>query len=465
MKPYKDIAHLFDDLGIRHGASLSFHHHLRNGDAVQNLVLDEVKRRNLKALDLYPSAVFPVHTTLLSLLKAGHIKRLTTNYLNGPVADYFATHGTPDMLRMQSHGGRARAIIEGDNAIDVAFIAAPAVDREGNATGLEGPAACGSLGYAMEDVKHASTVVLITDTLVDRLDGAQIIGADVDHVLLVNSIGDATGILSGTLSLTRDPIGVKIARTAMRLLDALDVVNDGFSFQSGAGGISLRVVDMLHEKMKRDHIRASFFSGGITAYHVTMLESGLVETLYDVQCFDLEAVASLKRNANHIAISADRYANPRNDARVIATLDCVILGATEIDTDFNVNVTTDSHNTIIGGSGGHSDTAEDAGLSIIVTPLIKGRIPVIKDRVTTITTPGSTIDVLITERGVAVNPARSDIQTRLDKAGFSTTSITDLMRTAHALCGVPATTARQVNPVGFVESRHGKRLDTLYTKE
>ncbi len=465
MKTTTDIAAIFDDFNVKDGASISFHHHLRNGDAVQNHVLDEARRRKLKNLRLYPSAVFPVHRVLKTLLEEGAVASLTTNYLNGPVAEYFAKEASGDILRMQSHGGRARAVIEGDNPIDIAFVAAPAVDAQKNASGLEGPAACGSLGYAMEDVKHAKHVVLVTDTLVDHLENPQIDGTDVDAVLVLDSIGDPKGITSGTLSLTRDPIGMKIARSAMRLLDALGVIKEGFSFQSGAGGVSLRVVDMLNEKMTRDRIHASFFSGGITGHHVKMLEAGLVETLYDVQCFDLEAIASLRRNASHIAISADRYANPNNPDRVIADLDCVILGATEIDLDFNVNVTTDSHNTIIGGSGGHSDTAEDAKLSLIVTPLIKGRIPVIKERVTTITTPGKTVDVLITERGIAINPARQGIIETAQKAGLHVDTIEGLMAIAHTLTGVPASTARKTHPIGFVESRRGERLDTLHAKE
>ena len=43
-----------------------------------------------------------------------------------------------------------------------------------------------------------------------------------------------------------------------------------------------------------------------------MLEEGLVERLYDVQCFDLDAIHSLGKNLNHIPISASVYANPND---------------------------------------------------------------------------------------------------------------------------------------------------------
>ena len=63
----------------------------------------------------------------------------------------------------------------------------------------------------------------------------------------------------------------------------------------------------------------------------------------------------------------------------------------------------------MGGSGGHSDTAAGAKLTIIVTNLVRGQWPIIRDRVHTATTPGETVDVLVTDQGVTVNPRRSDL--------------------------------------------------------
>ena len=93
-----------------------------------------------------------------------------------------------------------------------------------------------------------------------------------------------------------------------------------------------------------------------------MLEAGLFRALFDVQCFDLEAVASYRRNEAHQAMSASMYANPWNRGAVVDQLDVVVLGAAEVDLDFNVNVTTGSGGVIMGGSGGHSDTAAGAKL-------------------------------------------------------------------------------------------------------
>lgn len=466
MKPiYYNLNDLFKTLTLFDGMGISFHHHLRNGDAITNLITTEFHHRNLKKLRLFPSAIFPSYHGILTLLKADQVDTITTNYLNGPVADYFAKHGKPNSLKMQTHGGRARAFIEGENKVDIAFVTAPTVDREGRASGTQGKSACGSLGYAIEDVHYASTVVLITDNLVDALDHYQIDGTTVDAILVVESLGDARGIVSGTTSITNDPVGVKIARNATNLIQELGLIKPGFSFQSGAGGISLRVTESIKTLLRDKNITASFFSGGITKYHVDMLEEGLVKTLYDVQCFDLDAIKSIDKNPQHKAISANDYANPNNPHRIIKDLDIVILGATEIDLDFNVNVTTDSYNTIIGGSGGHSDTATDAFVSFIVTPLMKARTPIIKERVNTITTLGKHIDCLITERGIAINPRRHDLLEQLKDSHLDIVSIETLMARAHHYTGSPQKTQPKKQPIGVVEDRDGTIIDTLYTKE
>ncbi len=191
---------------------------------------------------------------------------------------------------------------------------------------------------------------------------------------------------------------------------------------------------------------------------------GLVEKLYDVQCFDLEAVESININKNHIPISASTYANPNNPDQVIKDLDIVILGATEIDYNFNVNVTTDSHQTLIGGSGGHSDTATEAKVSVIVSPLIKGRIPVIKERVTTITTLGKNIDCFVTERGIAINPKRTDLLKILKDSKLKIYSIEELANIAHKYTKVPKSIVKHDKIIGEVVDRTFEVIDKIYQK-
>jgi citrate lyase subunit alpha/citrate CoA-transferase len=64
----------------------------------------------------------------------------------------------------------------------------------------------------------------------------------------------------------------------------------------------------------------------------------------------------------------------------------VVLSALEVDTNFNVNVLTGSDGVLRGASGGHCDTAVAAALSIIVAPLVRGRIPTLVDNVLTCVT-------------------------------------------------------------------------------
>ncbi|ENB6515692.1 citrate lyase subunit alpha, partial [Escherichia coli] len=181
---------------------------------------------------------------------------------------------------------------------------------------------------------------------------------------------------------------------------------EGFSMQTGTGGASLAVTRFLEDKMRSRDIRADFALGGITATMVDLHEKGLIRKLLDVQSFDSHAAQSLARNPNHIEISANQYANWGAKGASVDRLDVVVLSALEIDTQFNVNVLTGSDGVLRGASGGHCDTAIASALSIIVAPLVRGRIPTLVDNVLTCITPGSSVDILVTDHGIAVNPAR-----------------------------------------------------------
>jgi citrate lyase subunit alpha/citrate CoA-transferase len=142
-------------------------------------------------------------------------------------------------------------------------------------------------------------------------------------------------------------------------------------------------------------------------------------------------------------------------------LDVVILSATEVDVDFNVNVITNSNGVIMGASGGHCDTAAGAGLSIVVAPLLRGRLPMVLDRVHTIVTPGETVDVIVTERGVAVNPNRKDVFENLKNANIPLMSIEQLQQIAYDLTGKPESIPVTDEIVGVVEYRDGTILDVI----
>lgn len=456
------IADLFDTLKISDGMTLSFHHHLRNGDYVMNMVLEEIKRRNIKNIHLCPSSIFPNNVCLVELIENGNVTSIDTNYINGPVGKAINEGKLEGMLVMHTHGGRARAIESGEIKIDVAILACPTVDLNANGTGSIGKTACGSLGYAISDLEYADKVVLVTDNVVEKLDEYDLDGKYVDYVLKIDSIGNAANIVSGTTRITKDPVGLKIASDTAQLIDELGLIKNGMSMQTGAGGTSLAVADSVKSIMLKNNVKGSFASGGITGYFVQMLEDGLFDHLMDVQCFDLDAVRSYGQNKNHHGMSASLYANPYEDGVIVDKLDFVILGATEIDLNFNVNVTTDSYGNIMGGSGGHSDTAKGAKVTIITTNLIKSRMPIIKNHVTTITTPGEDVDVLVTERGIAINPKRVDLLEKLKNSKLNILSIKELYELSHRITGTPKPLKRTDDIVGIVEYRDGSVIDYIY---
>jgi len=114
-------------------------------------------------------------------------------------------------------------------------------------------------------------------------------------------------------------------------------------------------------------------------------------------------------------------------------LDAAFLGATEVDVDFNVNVNTHSDGQLLHGIGGHQEVAVGASLTLITVPTLRGRLPVIVDKVTTVTTPGEVIDAVVTERGIAVNPRRGDLKERFLAAGLPVRELVNIKREADRL--------------------------------
>ena len=452
--------------GLRDGMTISFHHHFRNGDHIVNMVLDKLAEMGFHDLKLAASSLSAIHAPLIRHIQNGVITHIETSGMRGELAEAVSRGLMDCPVVFRSHGGRASAIRTGELHIDVAFLGAPSCDPYGNANGYsrdddEG-IACGSLGYAIPDAKCAKHVVVITDELHPYpLIEWSIPETDVDQVVAVESIGDPNGIVSGTTKITRDPVGLLMAMTAVDVIKASGLLKEGFSFQTGAGGASLAAAKYLKDVMLAEKIRGSFGLGGITGYMVDMLNEGCFESLLDVQCFDLKAVESIRSNPRHREISATHYASPGASSAVTDSLDVVILGATQIDTDFNINVHTDSDGRIMGGSGGHSDTAAGAKLAMIIAPLSRARLPIVTDRVNCISTPGSTIDVLVTQKGVAVNPKNTELHDRLREAGIKLVDINELKALAERTSGVPKKPALGDRIVANVIYRDGTVIDTI----
>ena len=450
--------------GLQNGMTISFHHHLRNGDYVLNMVLETAAQMGLRDLTVNASSVFDCHAPLVDHIQNGVVTGLEANYISSAVGRAVSEGVLAKPVIFRSHGTRPSDILSGRSHIDVAFVAAPTSDPMGNCSGKYGPSACGSLGYAFADAQRANKVIVVTDNLVDYpLTDASITEDFVDFVVKVDAIGDPRGIVSGTTRMPKDPIALKIADYAAQAIDASGLLRDGFSFQTGAGGASLAVADYVKRMMLERKIQGSFALGGITGYMVDMLEAGCFKAIQDVQCFDLRAVQSIRENPNHMEITAAQYASPTAKSTAASNLDVVVLGATQIDTDFNVNVHTDSNGYIIGGSGGHTDVAEEAKLTVIVAPLSRARMSIVVDKVLTVSTPGKSVDLLVTQYGIAVNPARPELAEALKAARLPVKDIQELRQMAVAING-PAVPRLQLTDrvVGQVLGRDSRVQDVIY---
>lgn len=449
--------------GLQDGMTISFHHAFRGGDFIVNTVMAKIAEMGFKNLVLASSSLIDSHFPLIEHIKHGVVRKIYSSGLRGKLADEISKGLMAEPVNIHSHGGRVHLIKSGELKIDVAFLGVPCCDQFGNANGFSGKNKCGSLGYARIDAEYADNVVLLTEAFADYPHHPISIGQDkVDWIVQVDAVGDPKKIGGGATRMTTNPRELLIARKAAEVIFASGYFKQGFSLQTGTGGASLAVTRFLADKMRRDKITASFALGGITASMVALHEAGLIEKLIDVQSFDKEAAESLARNPNHIEVSANQYANFSSKGASVERLDVVILSALEIDKHFNVNVLTGSDGIIRGASGGHCDTAASAQVAIIVALLVRGRIPTVVEEVLTTVTPGENIDILVTDHGVAVNPARIDLINTLTQAGITLFTIEQLMEKAYSITGRPNAIEFTDKPVAVVRYRDGSVIDTVY---
>jgi len=448
--------------GLSDGMTISFHHMFRDGDRVVNQVLDACAKRGIKGLRLFPSALFPVHQPVIDHIRSGVVNRIEGS-MNGPIGAFVSQGGQlaePAVLR--SHGGRWRAVEAGDVEIDIAFIAASQADEYGNANGIYGPTPCGTVSFCAVDAQYAKkTVVVTNDVAPYPVYPMEIQQGWTDYVVAVEEIGDPNSIVSGTLQLTKSPTRLRIARLTADAVVASPYFIDGFSFQGGAGGISLAVTKYLGDALEKAGIVGSFGMGGATKLLVELLHRGLIRTILDGQAFDLDAIDSLREDDAHVLIDPGLYAN--YDSRGCATykLDTAFLGATEVDLNFNVNVNTHSDGQLLHGIGGHQEVAAGAAMTMITAPTLRGRIPVIVDRVTTVTTPGEVVDVIVTERGLAVNPRRDDLKERFLAAGLPVRPLEDIKAEAEQMVRPIGQPVFGDEVVGIIEWRDGTVIDVV----
>lgn len=448
--------------GVKDGMTVSFHHHFRDGDYVVNMVMEEIAALGIKGITIAASSLGGAHDPLVEHIENGVVTGIQTSGIRGKLGVAVSQGKLPTPVVLRSHGGRVRAIEEGDVHIDIAFIGAPTSDCCGNARGQGGKSDCGVLTYSMVDAKFADKVVVITDTLVEFPNfPASIEAIDVDCVVVVDKVGDPSKIAANAVRISTDPRELAMAENCAKVMAATPYFKDGYSFQTGGGGTSLAVNRYLEPLMTERNIKMSWALGGISSPMVDLLKKGLVCNIVDTQDFDMDSINSVNHTPHHFEISTSQYANPANKGAFVSKLDFMIVGALEIDLDFNVNVVTGSDGVLRGAPGGHPDAAAGSKCCIVTTPLTRKRLPVVCDRVVTVTTPGECIDVLITDHGVAVNPLRPDLMECLDAAGIAHMPIEKLRDKAYDLVGKPDVLEWQDKIVAVMEARDGTILDVV----
>ena len=448
--------------GIRDGMTISTHHHFRNGDLVANQIFDAAAEIGVKNLMWFPSASFPCHAPIINHLESGVVHHIEGS-MNGPLGDYCSAGKMRGMGVLRSHGGRYQAVQDGEVHIDIAVIAAPTADSFGNANGLTGPSACGLLGFALADSQYADKVIVVTDNLVDfPCVPWQIQGNYVDSVVVMDKIGEPEKIISGTTQITRSPDRLLIAELTAQFVKEAGILKDGFSFQAGAGGTALSFSLFLKEMMKERGIKARFVRGGSTQYLVQMLEEGLTDYILDGQTFDLEGVRSMRENPRHVNTSPFTSYNYHGKGNFSSLIDVVVLGATEVDVNFNANVVTHSDGRLLHGIGGWQNCLFSK-CTILPVPSFRDRIPVIVDEVTTLCGPGELIDVIVTERGIAINPLRKDLIEATKHASLPIRPIHELQKEVEEVCGgKPGRPKLGEKVIAVVKWVDGTVLDSIY---
>lgn len=448
--------------GLKDGMTISFHHHFRDGDYIGNMVVETIAAMGIKDITICASSLGDAHEPIVKYIENDVVTGISTSGIRGKIGEVVSKGKLKKVAMIRSHGGRVRAIESGDIHIDVAFIGAPSCDAYGNARGKGGKSNCGVLSYAVADAQYADKVVVITDHLVDFPNfPPSIQQVDVDYVVVVDEIGDPQKIASAILRVTDNPRELLIAEAATKVLVNTPYFKDGFSFQTGGGGSSLAVTRFLRPYMEEKSIKMGFALGGITKPMLDLLEDGLIRTIVDAQDFDLPSIESVNSTPGHFEISTSQYANPFNKGAFVNKLDFVILGALEIDIDFNVNVITGSDGILRGAPGGHVDAAAGAKCTIIVAPLLRNRIPTIRERVTTVTTPGESVDVFVSDMGIAINPRRQDLRDALKKTKLPIRTIEEMKEEAYSRVGIPEEMEYEDQVVALVEYRDGTIIDVV----
>jgi len=168
----------------------------------------------------------------------------------------------------------------------------------------------------------------------------------------------------------------------------------------------------------------------------------------------------MSKNPNHVWTSPFTSYNYHGKGNFAGMVDVVILGATEVDVNFNANVVTHSDGYLLHGIGGWQNCLFSKTV-ILPIPLFRDRIPVVVEEVTTICGPGELIDVIVTERGIAINPLRKDLIKKVKGSNLPILTIQELKKEAEKICGKPQRPLSRENIVAIIKWVDGTVIDIV----
>lgn len=103
---------LLDAIRVEDGMTISFHHHLRNGDHVLPMVMRKIQERKIRGLTVAASSIFPCHSLLVDMMKDGTVTKIHADYISGPVAQAISEGLCRETCVITTHGGRPQEILE-----------------------------------------------------------------------------------------------------------------------------------------------------------------------------------------------------------------------------------------------------------------------------------------------------------------------------------------------------------------
>jgi citrate lyase subunit alpha/citrate CoA-transferase len=88
---------------------------------------------------------------------------------------------------------------------------------------------------------------------------------------------------------------------------------------------------------------------------------------------------------------------------------------------------------------------------------------VIVDKVITLCGPSDLIDVIVTERGIAINPKRKDLLSAVKNSSLPIRSIKEIQKEVYEICGVPTKPSfNKEKVVAVVKWVDGTILDSIF---